>query len=339
MKNVLVLAPFAEEQLQRLRSAMRVTHESWLATRRLYDPEELLERLNRQEVHCLVIEADFVFAEVVQEARHLEVIGICRNSLNHVDLEAATEKGVLVVNTPGRNALAVAELTMGLMLGLARHIPGAHQYIKAGGWTDPVEPYERFRGAELAGKTAGIIGFGAIGQLVARRLRAMEMTVIAHDPYLSPLKAKSLQVELVPLERLLAESDFVLVHAPASPTTLGMIGRAQLQGMKPSALLVNASAPGVVEEEALVEALRVGRFAGAALDVYDGQPLPPSSPLLGLDNVLLTPHIGGATRETIDRYSAMIAEDLLLFLEGKLPRRLVNPEAWEARYRLGVKQP
>ena len=333
MKNTLVLAPFDQEQLQSLRSSMRICQESWLATKRLYDPDELAQRLNQDRVHCLVIEADFVFSETLEQVSDLELIATCRNAVNHIDVEAASERGILVVNAPGRNATAVAELTVGMMLGLAHHIPPAHRYVREGQWSDPVDAYEEFRGIELAGKTAGIIGLGAIGRLVASRLQALEMTVIASDPYVTKQDAEALNIALVEPDWLLAESDWVLVHAPALPATLGLVGKEQIDRMKRTAFLVNTSAAGVVDEEALTEALKGERIAGAALDVFDGQPLPSSSKLLGLDNVLLTPHIGGATVETIQRYSRMIADDLLLFLDGKRPQRLVNPDAWERRAR------
>ena len=331
MKNVLILAPFAPEQLRRLSAAMSVYHESWLATNRLYDPEELADLLNGGGYQGVVIEADFVFEETMEQVPGLEFIGICRGAINHVDVDAATERGILVVNTPGRNAHAVAELTVGTMLALARHIPDAHHHVKEGRWSDPVEAYDVFQGTELAGKTAGIIGLGAIGKLVARRLQAMEMAVIATDPYVTTEEAGALDVTLKDLDRLLVESDYVLVHAPALPDTLGMIGQQQLAMMKPTAYLVNTSAPGVVEEQALVETLEREGIAGAALDVFDGQPLPSSSKLLTLDRVVLTPHIGGATKETVQRHSKMITDDLLLVLEGKRPNRLVNPEAWPKR--------
>ena len=331
MKNALVLAPFDQEQLERLRTSMRVCHESWLATKRLYDPDELAQRLNQDRVHCLVVEADFVFSETLERVSDLQLVAICRNAVNHIDVEAATELGILVVNAPRRNALAVAELTVGMMLGLARHIPSAHRYVTAGEWSDPVTAYEEFRGTELAGKRAGIIGLGAIGRLVARRLQAMEMRVVASDPYVSEQEAGALNVALVELDRLLAASDWVLVHAPALPATVGLVGGEQIDRMKRTAFLVNTSAAGVVDENALAEALRGGKIAGAALDVFDGQPLPLSSKLLGLDNVLLAPHIGGATVETIQRHSRMIADDLLLFLDGKRPQQLANPEGWERR--------
>jgi phosphoglycerate dehydrogenase-like enzyme len=167
--------------------------------------------------------------------------------------------------------------------------------------------------------------------MVARRLAAMEMRLMAHDPYVTRDRLGGLPVTLAGLDDLLAQADFVPVHVPASESTMGMLGAAQLARMKPTAYLVNASAPGVVQEEALAKALAERRIAGAALDVFEGHPLPESSPLRALDNVVLTPHIGGSTRETIERQSAMMAEDILLVLQGKPPKRLVNPQAWQVR--------
>ncbi|MBI3744502.1 MAG: phosphoglycerate dehydrogenase, partial [Chloroflexi bacterium] len=246
-------------------------------------------------------------------------------------LDAATERGILVVNAPGRNSIAVAELTVGLMLSLARRIPQADAFIKTGRWDDPVGGYLGFRGVELAGKTAGIVGLGAIGRMVAQRLAAFDMRLAAHDPYIARDRLGGLPVELLPLDDVLARADYLLVHVPASEATMGMIGEAQLARMKRSACLINASAPGVVNEEALTAALQAHRIAGAALDVFEGQPLPESSPLPTLPNVVLTPHIGGSTLETIDRQSAMIAEDILLTVAGKRPVRLVNAAAWDRR--------
>ncbi|MSQ24721.1 MAG: 3-phosphoglycerate dehydrogenase [Dehalococcoidia bacterium] len=328
MKHALVLAPFDGDCLARLRQRLRVTHESWLDTGELHDPAVLARRLRDDQTSYLVVEADFVFEDVMQQAPLLEMIGVCRNALNHIDLDAATQRGILVVNALGRNAMAVAELTIGLMLGLARPIAAAHRHIVERRWQDPVAGYTQFRGVELAGKTAGIIGLGAIGRLVAQRLRAFDMRVIAHDPFVSAEQAAKSGVSLTDLDRLLADSDYVLIHAAAAEATMGLIGEAQLARMKPMARLVNTSAAGVVDEQALIAALAAHRIAGAALDVFEGQPLPESSPLLALDNVLLTPHMGGATAETVLRQSAMISEDILLALDGKQPRRLVNAAAW-----------
>jgi len=333
MKHALVLAPFAEPELVRLRKSLRVTYESWLDTRRLYDPEELARRLRDEHVAYLVVEGDFVFDDVMEQAADLQLIGVCRNGLNHIDLDAATERGILVVNAPGRNSIAVAELTVGLVLSIARRIPQADAFIKAGRWDDPVSGYLGFRGVELAGKTAGIVGLGAIGRMVAQRLAAFDMRLIAHDPFIAHDRLGDLPVKLLPLNDVLTRADYLLIHAPANEATMGLIGQPQLARMKRSAYLINASAPGVVNEEALTEAFQSHRIAGAALDVFEGQPLPESSPLLALPNIVLTPHIGGATIETVERQSAMIAEDILLTLAGKRPVRLVNQNAWEKRSR------
>lgn len=331
MSHALILAPFAQKHIERIRQRVRVTHESWLETGRIFDPDELALRINEEKVGYLVVEADFVFSETLEQVATLELIGVCRNALNQVDVEDATRRGVLVVNAPGRNSVAVAELTIGLVLDLARGISRANGYVKSGRWSDPVGAYAAFRGSELAGKTAGIIGLGAIGRLVARRLQGLDMRVVAADPYVGPEQAAGIGVGLTDLDLLLANSDYVLVHAPALPATMGMIGQRQLGRMKPTAFLVNTSAAGVVDEQALIAALSTGRIAGAALDVFDGQPLPSSSKLLTLENVILTPHIGGATEETIERHSRMIADDILLLLDGHRPRNLVNAQAWERR--------
>lgn len=332
MSHALVLTPFDPTQLERLAKRMRVTHEDWLKSKRIYDPEELGARLAEEGVDFLVIEADFIFEETLQAAPGLRLVAVCRNALNHVDLEAATAHGVLVVNAPGRNAVGVAEHTLGLMLALARHIPAADRYIKAGHWQDPVSAYQEFRGTELMGKTVGIVGFGAIGRLVAQRVAAMGMRVVASDPFVPAAEATAFGVTLVSLDKLLAESDFVSIHAAATEESMGLIGPGQLARMKSSTYLINTSAAGLVQEAALVAALESGRIAGAALDVFEGQPLPDSSPLRRLSNLVLTPHIGGATAETIQRQSAMVSGDILLAVDGQRPLHLVNPAVW-ARWR------
>ena len=324
MSHALILAPFSAVEATRLSGVMAVTIESWLQTGRLYDPDELAERIQRDAVTHLVIEADFLFDETMERTPALRFVGICRNALNQVDVDAATHLGILVVNTPGRNALAVAEMTVGMLFSLARRIPSAHAYVRSGQWQDPTSAYETLRGTELAGKTAGIIGFGAIGRLVASRLLALDMRILAFDPYADASAIAAAHAVSEPLDRLLEQSDYV-------PSTVGIIGREQLARMKPTAYLVNTSAAGVCNETALIEALVQRRIAGAALDVFDGQPLPLTSKLLSLDNVLLTPHVGGATVETIERYSRMIVDDILSAEAGILPQRLVNPATWEKR--------
>ena len=310
VNGALVLAPFDAAGLDRLRAGgLDVTYESWLDTGELCDPEELGRRLDAEGKGYVVVEADFVFEETMDLAPGLKLVGICRNALNHVDIDAATDRGVLVVNTPGRNGAAVAELTVGLMLGLARRFPAADAWVHGRKWSDPAAGYAEFRGAEIQGKTVGIIGLGAIGRMVAERLSGFGADLAAADPYVDAKAAARLGVRLMPLEELLAVSDYVLVHVPPGESTLGLIGERALDAMKRTAFLVNVS----------------------ALDVFDGHPLPESSPLLDLDNVILTPHIGGSTHETIERQSAMIVEDILRVEAGERPERLVNSAAWDRR--------
>lgn len=328
--KALVLAPFAEPSLRRLRQRLDVTCEPWTETRGLQDPDELAARIRNEGFAVVVVEADFLFGEAL-EAPSLRLVGVCRNALTQVDLEAATECGVPVVHAPARNAVAVAEMAIGLMLALARQIPRADSYVKNGQWRNPLDVYVQFHGRELAGSVVGIVGLGQIGTEAATRARCLGARVIATDPYVPQEKAQALGARLVPLRQLLRRSDFVSLHTPLTRSTDRMIDGAALDLMKPTAYLINTGAPNVFDYEALVERLRARRIAGAALDVFPGQPLPASSPLLTLDNVILTPHIGGATKETVVRYSRMITEDIERFLRGQRPRRLANPQALTRR--------
>ena len=329
--KALILAPFDGKCLSRLRSRLVVIYESWLETRRLYDPEELAQRLNREKVGILVVEGDFVFEEVFQNVSSLKFVGICRNATSQIDLDCATEKGIVVVNTPGRNANAVAELVLGLILSLARSIPTAHSTVSSGSWKDPVSPYIELRGTEIGGKTLGIVGLGTIGSLVAKKAQALDMKVIAHDPYKVPDGPESLDVEMVGLEKLLRVSDFVSLHLPSVPEVAGIIGAHNLNLMKPSAFLINTSTATAIDQDALIEALKKKDIAGAALDVHEPSPLPPNNPLLRLDNVILTPHIGGATHGTVERHSSLMTEDIERFLDGQCPVHIVNPSVWRTR--------
>jgi phosphoglycerate dehydrogenase-like enzyme len=279
----------------------------------------------------LVVEADFVFDEVFDAAPGLRLVGVCRNAFNQVDVDAATERGILVVHTPARNAVAVAELTIGLMLALARHLTPAHRLVADGRWRDPVEAYLTFQGRELAGSVAGIVGLGHIGREVAKRLRALGARVLAYDPCVPPRRLGAMGVTPVGLAQLMRRSDFVTIHAALTEESEGLVNEAMLRRMKPGAYFVNTGAAAVVDSAALVRCLMEQRIAGAALDVFEGQPLPASSPYLKLDNVILTPHIGGATAETVARHSRMMTEDIERFLRGLPPRRLVNPEVLSRR--------
>ena len=336
--NSLVLAPFSEGGLAALREVGASVYEPWTQTRRLHDPEELGARLTAERVGALIVEADFLLEELFQTAASLRFAAICRASLNQVDLEAAAEHGVVVVHTPGRNAQAVAELVLALMLALARRVPAAGAYAASDEWEDPTEPYTRFQGRELAGATLGLVGYGAIGRRAAALAHGVGMHILAHDPYLAPGAPGMRRVALVDLETLLRAADFVSIHAPDSPSTAGLIGEAALRLMRPAAYLINVASPSVVDAAALAAAIEGGVLAGAAVDVHEAHPIPPNAPLLRLarrmpDRVLLTPHIGGATEETIARHSTMVVEDLGRLLAGRRPKRLANPAVWAKRRR------
>ena len=326
--RALILAPFSNRALRRLAGRLDADYESWMDSGRLHDPDELAARLNDRGASILVIELDFVFEEVFEAAPYLEFVGICRGATNHVDIEAATAKGVVVVNTPGRNAQAVAEHSLGLMLALARRIPEGHNYVMGGRWVNPVGPYVELRGMELAGRTLGIVGLGAIGRRLAELAGAIGMTCIAYDPY---VESPPPGVSLTDLDEVMACSDFVSIHAPLNSGTEGMIDSRRLALMKPAAYIVNLSGAGIVDSDGLKTALEGRAIAGAALDVFETQPIAPDHPLLALDNVVLTPHVGGATDETIKRHSMMMASDVVRFLDGVRPENLVNPAVWEAR--------
>ena len=257
--KALVLAPFSEDALEALGRLMPVIYRSWHDSRKLHSPQELAEEIVEEQVQALVTEADFVFEEMFQEATCLRFLGVCRSSHSHVDLEAATRSGVAVAYTPHRNTVAVAELTLGLMLSLARGLPQLNCYVKAGRWQDPVEPYIEMRGQELAGRTLGVIGVGAIGGTVARLSRCFGMKVVGHDPFLAGSRRQRQRVPLVGLEELLEQSDLVSIHVSASANAETVLNAGHLAMMKPGSYLINTSAPWAVEESALLGAVGCGQ--------------------------------------------------------------------------------
>ncbi len=329
--RALILAPFSDRQLARLRKHMDVTYESWTDTNRLQDPDDLGARLAAADIGALVVEADFVFEEVFAAARCLRLVGVCRNALNQVDVTGATAHGVAVTHAPGRNTNAVAEMTLGLMLSLARRIPDAHAFVAGGEWRDPSAGYRRFRGREISGATVGVVGFGQIGREVARKCVALGARVLAHDPFVPDRQLRTLGVRPATLATLAKSSDFVTLHVPDASATGTLVDGGFLNRMRPDAYLINTSGGGVVDPVALVDALASGAIAGAALDVFAGQPLPQTSPLLSAPNLILTPHIGGATAETIERHSRMMVDEIGRLLAGKPLRYVVNPEYARAR--------
>ena len=259
---------------------------------------------------------------VLDAASRLKVVARAGIGVDNVDVEAATRRGVMVVNAPQSNTISAAEHTMALLLAQARNIPQAHGELHAGRWDRG-----RWEGVELAGKTLGLVGLGRVGTLVAQRALAFGMRVIAFDPYVSSDRAKELGVDVMPtLESLLVQSDFVSIHLPGSPETRDLIGEHQLAMLKPGARIVNTSRGGIVDEEALAKAIEDGRVAGAALDVFADEPAT-DSPLFGFEQVVVTPHLGASTVEAQDKAGVAVAEMVRLALEGQFVPYAVNVSA------------
>src|SRR6266508_2295520 len=280
MARILVTEKIADGGLQQLRDAGHdVDIQLGLS------PDELLAAVPGAAA-LIIRSATQVTAEVLAAGRDLVVVGRAGIGLDNVDVDAATEQGVMVVNAPQSNILSAAEQTMALLLAQARNIPQAHTALTAGRWER-----SRWEGVELADKTLGVIGLGRIGKLVAQRALAFGMRVIAFDRDVAGERARQLNVEMVELDELMARSDFVAVHVAKTAETAGLIGRDVLARAKPGVRIVNAARGGIVDEEALAEAIREGRVAGAAFDVFSEEPAT-SSPLFGLEQVVVTPHLG-----------------------------------------------
>jgi autoinducer 2 (AI-2) kinase len=256
------------------------------------------------------------------------VIGCCRADPVNVDVSTATEMGIPVLHAPGRNAQAVADLTLALMLMSLRHIPQAIDILRQeGGPQGMVKMAVAFfelKGNELWGKTVGIIGLGAVGREVARRLRGFDTQLMVYDPYVSEDEVAGYEGRSVDLDTLLREADVVTLHASLTEQTKGMLGKREFGLMKPTAHFINTARAGLADEEALCEALKKGKIAGAALDVFSQEPPPPDHPLLQLPNVIATPHIGGNTQEIPAHQSRIVVSDLERLFEGEKPLHVVN---------------
>jgi D-3-phosphoglycerate dehydrogenase len=276
----------------------------------------------------IVRSATRVTEDLLSHAPKLRIVGRAGVGVDNIDMESATRRGVLVVNTPGGNAASVAEHALALMLSLARSIPQLNAALHAGRWEK-----SSTAGAELRGKTLGLIGLGRVGAEVARRARALEMRVIAYDPYITPERAAEWGVELLPLSAMLAQADYVSLHTALSPATDKMINAAALAQMKRGARLINTARGELVDEAALAEALRSGHLAGAALDVFAVEP-PRDSPLLAMPNVIATPHVAGSTAEAQEEVGVQIAQQVRDYLSDGVLRNAVNlPAVSPEQYR------
>lgn len=313
--RVLVTEPLSEQGLDLLRRDFEVDVRPDLAS------GDLAAEIGPYE--ALVVRSQTrVTAAALEAAERLRVVARAGIGLDNVDVEAATRRGVMVVNAPQSNVISAAEHTLALLLSQARNVPQAHAALIAGRWER-----EGWEGVELAGKTLGVIGLGRVGALVAHRATAFGMRVIAYDPYVSSDRAKEMGVDAMPtLEALLVQSDFVTIHLPRTSETEGLIGAHELSLMKPGARLVNTARGGIVNEDALAKALESGQLGGAALDVFAAEPTT-DSPIFGFDNVVVTPHLGASTREAQDKAGTTVAEMVRLALRGEFVPYAVNVSA------------
>ncbi|WP_406830023.1 phosphoglycerate dehydrogenase [Pedococcus sp. KACC 23699] len=266
----------------------------------------------------LIRSATRMDAEAIAVAKHLKVIARAGVGLDNVDVPAATRAGVMVVNAPTSNITSAAELAVGLLLATARNIAPANQALKGGAWKR-----SQYGGVELLDKKVGVVGFGRIGQLVAERLKGFGMEILAYDPYVSAQRAGQLGAQLVTLDELLEQSDFITVHLPKNPETLGLIGKEALGKVKPTVRIINAARGGIVDEDALAEALREGRVAGAGIDVFATEPTT-QSPLFEHESVVVTPHLGASTDEAQEKAGVSVARSVRLALGGDLVPDAVN---------------
>jgi D-3-phosphoglycerate dehydrogenase / 2-oxoglutarate reductase len=312
----------------------------------LLPPTELTTLLG--DVELLIVEYERITADVLSAAPRLHLLACCRNEPGaSVDVDAASARGIPVLFPPGRNAIAVAEYTLGLMLAVSRHLAEAHVRLRhtreltvavgaqravTSEWSlEPGSPFARLQGPELFERVAGLIGFGAIGREIARRCLALGMNVVAFDPYAPPEAFAEIGARSEGINETAAAADFLVLAAKVTPESTGVVSAEVIQAMRPSAFFVNTARAALADYDALVNALREGRLAGAALDVYPLEPLPPDSPLLELDNVVLSPHLAGASTDVPRHHSRQIVDDLLRALGGERPRHLANPEVWQRR--------
>lgn len=326
-----ITASLDPKGLARLEKRMGTHIEDWKQTKNIhFDGAAFAKRINDEGCDVLIVEADFIQRDLL-EATQLKMIGSCRGDPVNVDLKAATEKAIPVFFTPARNAEAVADLTLCFMLTLARHVYDAVSFVK--GKRDRIEKasdfltmYEAMMGVELYGRTVGIVGFGAIGQRVAKRVLAFGARALAYDPFVKDEVFRELGAERGDLDTVLAQADFLTLHVPDAPQTKGLLGEREIGLLKDGVYFVNTGRAATVEEEPLYRACASGKVKAAAFDVFWREPVQPDDRFMVLPNVIGTPHIGGATHDVVVHQTTMICDCIDAWLEKRRPPFLANPD-------------
>ena len=309
--KILVADSIAEQGIQFLRSNAQVDVKTKLS------PEKLKAIIG--EYDALIVRSQTkVRAEIIEAGKKLKVIGRAGVGIDNIDVDAATRQGIVVVNAPTGNTVAAAEHTIALMLAMARNVPQANSHLRSGKWQR-----EEMIGNELRSKTLGIVGLGNVGSEVAKRAQAFEMRVVAHDPFVSKDYAGNLKVDLLSLDQLLREADFISLHVPLTATTKNLIGSKELEKLKTTARIINCARGGLIDEAAIVKAVRTGRIAGAAFDVFEKEPIT-DSPLFAEERIIVTPHLGASTIEAQASIARDIADEILAVLQGRFSKYAVN---------------
>lgn len=319
--TALVTAPFRGPGLARLRAVADVVLDPWIdhVPLRIWDGPNLTERVAQVGARILIVESDFVMGDEILDAG-LVVIGSCRGDPTNVDVAGATARRIPVLHAPGRNADGVAEIAVAITMAASRGIIPADRDLRDGQvFRDDTIPYQRYRAWQLAGRTIGLVGLGAVGRAAAWRFAGLGMEVISYDPFNPDATHGS-------LDDLLGDADVVSMHAAVTPDTFGLMDAGRFDAMRDGAVYVNSARAGLHDLDALTKALESKKLAAAALDHFDGEQLPAGHPLIAMDNVVLTPHIGGATFDTETNHSSLMAEDVTRLLSGERPLHCVNPE-------------
>jgi phosphoglycerate dehydrogenase-like enzyme len=329
--KALITASFTAEGVRRLERHMPVVHEDWRTNQSIhFDGAEFARHIADVGADVLIVEADLVHDEVF-DGVPLRLIGCCRGDPINIGLERATTLGIPVLFAPGRNADAVADLTLAFMLALARNLYTVNALLKSGqltftGTKDYLTAYTTYGGFELGGVTVGVVGFGAIGRRVVQRLHAFGSRVLVYDPFVDPDAVRHAGAEPTALDDVLRQADMFTLHCPDTPDNVGLIGADRIRSMKRGAYFLNLARAAIVDDDALYDALRSGHLAGAALDVFADEPVRVENRYVQLPNVLVSPHLGGATRDVVRHQTDLIVDGIEAWLRGERPLHLANPD-------------
>lgn len=313
--------PFVNEELNALQPYARVEIAASIQ-------EEHLAGL-ATDVDLIMVVYGKITSRIIESATRLKGIVRYGIGIDNIDIEAASKKRIPVANVPDYAIETVADHAMALILALARRIIEADKAMRSRSWGNWTSPPPTYRGVDLSGKTAGIVGIGRIGRAVAKRASAFDMKILAYDPYVTAEDANKLNIQLVTLEELLSKSDFISIHAPLTKETRYLIDEKEIQKMKRTSFLINTSRGGLINTHALAKAVKENKIAGAALDVYPTEPPDPGDPLLDLDRVVLTPHVAWCTEEAVRRLEMTAVQHAITLLQGGRPRNVVNPDIYD----------